>query len=136
MLGCPRIFFLPPVLYLLLLVEMRCCGNHFAGARTLLIWRSIGMRKKARTPADKHQVNTRIVAHVFPGIAGANLKDHRVMLRAVLQAMAIAVAGFETGAIAGLQDHLAGVSKAQIARQLNIGRISVRRILATYSRKK
>lgn len=32
--------------------------------------------------------------------------------------------------------HLAGVSKAQIARQLNIGRTSVRRILATYFRKK
>ena len=32
--------------------------------------------------------------------------------------------------------HLAGVSKAQIARQLDIGRTSVRRILATYSRKK
>ena len=32
--------------------------------------------------------------------------------------------------------HLAGVSKAEIARQLNIGRTSVRRILATYFRKK
>jgi len=32
--------------------------------------------------------------------------------------------------------YLAGVSKAQIARQLNIGRTSVRRILATYFRKK
>ena len=32
--------------------------------------------------------------------------------------------------------HLAGVSKAEIARQLNIGRTSVRRILATYLRKK
>src|SRR5215216_1545907 len=32
--------------------------------------------------------------------------------------------------------YLAGISKAQIAHQLNIGRTSVRRILATYSRKK
>lgn len=32
--------------------------------------------------------------------------------------------------------HLAGVSKAQIARQLNIGRTSVRRILATYFQEK
>ena len=32
--------------------------------------------------------------------------------------------------------HLAGVSKAEIARQLNIGRTSVRRILGTYFQKK
>src|SRR5215218_5200331 len=32
--------------------------------------------------------------------------------------------------------HLAGVSKAQIARQLNMGRTSVRRILATHFQKK
>jgi DNA invertase Pin-like site-specific DNA recombinase len=32
--------------------------------------------------------------------------------------------------------HLAGVSKAEIARQLNVGRTSVRRILATYISKK
>ena len=52
-------------------------------------------------PDDAQQVDARIVDQALQAIAGTDLKDHGVILRAVLQAMAIAVAGLETGAVAG-----------------------------------
>ena len=63
----------------------------------------------AGAPDDSHQVDAGIVDCALQTIAGADLEDHGGTLRAVLQAMAIAIAGFETGAVTGPQQRVTGV---------------------------